>query len=111
MDLAEASGEQVLRIALFYEPERGDAVMKEIELPTGATVAQALQVSGLLDAYPELATPDIRPGIDGRRVTAQQAVSDGDRIDLCRPLQIDPMSARRLRAAAARKNAGSKPGG
>ena len=40
-------------------------------------------------------------GIDRRHArTANQRLGEGDRLDLCRPLQVDPMTARRLRAAA-----------
>ena len=39
---------------------------------------------------------------DGQRVTLQRVLQDGDRIDLCSPLLVDPMTARRLRAAASK---------
>ncbi|CUA97474.1 RnfH family protein [Thiomonas bhubaneswarensis] len=109
MGHAEASGE--LRIAVFYAPETGEADLRQITLPAGATVAQAIEVSGMLAAHPELSRPEFAAGIDGRRVGPQQVLRDGDRIDLCGPLQVDPMTARRLRAAAARHKARSKPGG
>ncbi len=103
-----------LHVALFYAPESGAADLRQLVLPAGATVGQALQVSGLQAAHPELATLDVRLGIAGLRVGPEQLLRDGDRIDLCRPLQVDPMTARRLRAEAAKtpakRAARSKPG-
>jgi putative ubiquitin-RnfH superfamily antitoxin RatB of RatAB toxin-antitoxin module len=92
----------VVNIAVFYAPERGEPDLRRLSLPAGATVGQALQASGMLSAHPELTSTDIRYGIDGQRVMLQRVLQDGDRLDLCRPLQVDPMTARRLRAAASK---------
>jgi putative ubiquitin-RnfH superfamily antitoxin RatB of RatAB toxin-antitoxin module len=92
----------VVNIAVFYAPERGEPDLRRLALPAGATVSQALQASGMLSAHPELTWIDILYGIDGQRVTLQRVLQDGDRIDLCRPLLVDPMTARRLRAAASK---------
>ncbi|MDY0329945.1 MAG: RnfH family protein [Thiomonas sp.] len=107
--MGRAEAAKAVRVAVFYAAETGAADLREVALPAGATVAQALQLSGMLAAHPELATLDIGYGIDGRRVALQRVLQDGDRIDLCRALQVDPMTARRLRAAAAKKAAISKP--
>ena len=95
-----------ITISVFYAPEFGEPDLRTVHLPDGATAEQAVQASGILAAHPELAVLDILWGVDGRRVRPQHALHDGDRIDLCRPLQVDPMTARRLRAAAAKA---SKP--
>lgn len=68
----------------------------ELELPTGARVADAVDACGLpLDAVDGYA-------VFGERVTAGTALREGDRVELLRPLQVDPKDARRLRAARAR---------
>ncbi|MGA8009476.1 MAG: RnfH family protein [Thiomonas sp.] len=104
-----ASG-QALTITVFYAPGTGEPDLREVRLPAGATVEQALHASGIQAAHAELATLDVRCGVDGQRVMPHQTLQDGDRIDLCRPLHVDPMTARRLRAVAAKKAADSKPG-
>ncbi|MGC8807614.1 MAG: RnfH family protein [Thiomonas sp.] len=96
-----------ISVAVFYAPETGEPDLRTLRLPAGATAEQAVQASGLHAAHPELAVLDVRWGVDGRRVLPHQVLRDGDRIDLCRPLQVDPMTARRLRAAASK--ASSKP--
>lgn len=96
-----------ITVAVFYAPQTGAPDLRTVRLPAGATAQQAVDASGMLEAHPELAVLDVRWGVDGRRVLPVQVLCDGDRIDLCRPLQVDPMTARRLRAAAS--NASSKP--
>ncbi len=65
-----------------------------LELPVGATVADALQASGCFSADPP-GTPDC--GIWGRNVSAQQVLQDLDRVEVYRPLVVDPKVARRAR--------------
>jgi len=57
-------------------------------------VADALCAAGLDPGAGALA-------VWGRRATLQQALREGDRIELLRPLQVDPKEARRLRAKKA----------
>lgn len=96
-----------ISVAVFYAPQTGTPDLRTVRLPAGATAQQAVEASGMLEAHPEIAVLDVRWGVDGRRVLPQNPVCDGDRIDLCPPLLVDPMTARRLRAAASK--ASSKP--
>ena len=76
-------------------------------LPAGATAAQAVARSGLVEAHAiDLAA--VRFGIRGRLARADTRLQDGDRVDICRPLLADPGDARRARA---RLRAGRQPGG
>lgn len=73
-------------------PRRFEAVT--LDLPEGATVADALARSGLM-------LPDkiVAYAIHGLRCDTAQLLRDGDRIELLRPLVADPKDARRRRAA------------
>jgi uncharacterized protein len=67
-----------------------------VELPEGATVADAIAASGFgVDGVVALA-------VFGVRVDGNAMLHDGDRVELLRPLLIDPKDARRQRAAARR---------
>jgi len=110
MGHADGASGQAVSIAVFYAPEAGAPDLRVVDLPAGATAEQAVQASGMRAAHPELATLAVRWGVDGQRVLPHHILRDGDRIDLCRALQVDPMTARRLRAAAAKKSRASKPG-
>jgi putative ubiquitin-RnfH superfamily antitoxin RatB of RatAB toxin-antitoxin module len=71
----------------------------EIELPAGATIADAVAQSGLVLQYgADLATLGF--AIFGRRAAASALLADGDRVELTRPLEADPRVVRAARASA-----------
>jgi putative ubiquitin-RnfH superfamily antitoxin RatB of RatAB toxin-antitoxin module len=72
--------------------------LREVELPAGASVEHALRESGVRDASPGARAAE-KAGIFGRVVALTEILRDGDRVELYRPLKIDPKEARRLRAA------------
>ena len=71
----------------------------EVELPAGATIADAVDRSGLVAQY-ELDTSRLGFAVFGRRASAHAPLADGDRVDLTRPLEADPKAARIARARA-----------
>lgn len=77
-------------------PER--QVLYRVSLPVGSTALQAVQQSGILQELPEVAFDPSRLGIFSRRVEADELLKDGDRVEIYRPLTIDPKDARRRRA-------------
>jgi putative ubiquitin-RnfH superfamily antitoxin RatB of RatAB toxin-antitoxin module len=72
-------------------PRRFDAVT--LELPEAATVADALARAGL-----EADAETVAYAVFGVRATRETVLRDGDRLELLRPLQVDPKDARRRRA-------------
>ena len=68
----------------------------EVELADGSCVADAIEASGVLERFPELR--GAATGIWSRRCAADAVLRDGDRVELYRPLVIDPKQARRARA-------------
>jgi putative ubiquitin-RnfH superfamily antitoxin RatB of RatAB toxin-antitoxin module len=73
-------------------------ILRRVELAAGGTVMQAIDASGIVDVLPGGAVYPYRLGIFARKVAPDQLVCDGDRIEIYRPLQLDPMEARRRRA-------------
>ncbi|MGO4220410.1 RnfH family protein [Lysobacter sp. TAF61] len=67
-----------------------------LELPAGASVADALAAAGL--AGDEETTGY---AVFGVRASADTRLQDGDRLELLRPLQVDPKESRRRRARQA----------
>ncbi|HXW65279.1 MAG TPA: RnfH family protein [Burkholderiaceae bacterium] len=87
-----------IRVTVVYaQPQR--QWLQPVELPSGATVQLAIERSGLLQAIPELRLEAIEVGIFHRRCGLDAPLRDGDRVELYRPLRLDPKEARRLRAA------------
>jgi putative ubiquitin-RnfH superfamily antitoxin RatB of RatAB toxin-antitoxin module len=74
----------------------------EVALSQGATVADAVAQSRILETYALDAT-QLRFAVFGRRAAAEAPLRDGDRVEITRPLQADPKEARRSRARVASK--------
>lgn len=91
-----------LRVEVVYAG-RDSQVIVALELEPGATARDALLASGLARRFAGIdeAHPDL--GIFGARVPPSRTLADGDRVEIYRPLQMDPRSARRLRAARPRR--------
>lgn len=87
--MAEITVEVVLAL-----PER--TVLRRLVLSEGTTVAQAIAAAGLgADAG---VTDPRRVGVFGQRVDPEQPLREGDRVEIYRPLALDPKEARRRRA-------------
>ena len=71
---------------------------KVLRLPPGASVRQAIDASGLLEALDGMVVDDEHVGIFSRPVTLATTLRDGDRVEIYRPLTRDPKDTRRLRA-------------
>ncbi|WP_211924160.1 RnfH family protein [Coxiella endosymbiont of Amblyomma nuttalli] len=79
------------------------ATLKEqIEIPLvveeNCTVALAIKRSGILQQFSEINLGTVPVGIYSKRTTLEANLRDGDRIEIYRPLYIDPKEARLLRA-------------
>jgi putative ubiquitin-RnfH superfamily antitoxin RatB of RatAB toxin-antitoxin module len=82
----------VLKVKVVYAlPRREECV--EVTVPSGATVRDVLEKSGLIGLVSQ------KLGIFGRVVPEDTPVADGDRVEIYRPLAADPKEARRARAA------------
>ena len=94
MDAAESTG--LLRVSAVYcsAPQVCDLV--ELQLPAGATLADAVRASGLCERH-ALDMAALRAGIWGKLREPAHVLRDGDRIELYRPLRVDPKEARRQR--------------
>ena len=108
-----------MRVVVCWSPAAREVLERIVELPEGATVRDALHACGLGDAAVRTDDGEKQLGIWGRRCGPDQAVREGDRIELYRPLLVDPKVARRERFAKqgaraaglfARKRPGAKPG-
>ena len=81
--------------------------MQQLEIPLqvepNCNVALAIRRSGILEKCPEIPFPEIAVGIFGKRVKLDAILHEGDRIEIYRPLLIDPKRARILRAKQAQR--------
>ena len=96
------SAEQTWRVEVAYAtPARQEVT--EVSVRPGATVEQVIRASGMLARFPEIDLTRQRVGIFGETARLQDAVRDGDRVEIYRPLVADPKEVRRKRAARREK--------
>ena len=107
-----------IRVTVLYSPHPRTVYEWVVDLPAGATVSQALEASGLRAAFPDADLGGAVTGVWGRRARAEQRLREQDRVEIYRPLKVDPKLARRerfrrqgARAAGlfARRGSGTKP--
>jgi putative ubiquitin-RnfH superfamily antitoxin RatB of RatAB toxin-antitoxin module len=92
-----------IAVSVVYALPAG-ATEIELELPAGSSVADALALSGIATRHPDINLAAVTVGIYGARVGLDAKLSDGDRVEIYRPLQADPKDLRRRRAV--RRGAG-----
>lgn len=80
---------------VFALPQRQELI--EVAVEEGATVADVIRISRLSEAFPHEDLTALQAGIWGKPVARDQRVREGDRVELYRPLEIDPKEARRLK--------------
>ncbi len=85
-----------LDVEVIYCPAPGAVDAMRLRLPPGATVADALQASGLPGRH-GLALEGLSVGVWARWRPLSTPLRDGDRIEVYRPLAVDPKEARRRR--------------
>ena len=87
-----------LRVEVVYAtPEQ--QTLRRIVLPGGATVADALSAVAAEPPFNKLALADCAVGVFGQVCAGTRVLSDGDRVEIYRALNVDAKTARRKRAA------------
>ena len=86
-----------MKVILVYASAPRQVHELAIEVPEDCTVKQAIDASGWWTRFPDLAVSSVRWGIWGRAVELSTGLRNGDRIEACRPLRVDPKVARRER--------------
>lgn len=83
-------------VDVVHIPADNHPLQAQVVFVSGMTVAQVLEQSGLLSKHPELCHMPV--GIFSRMVSLDTPVKSGDRVEIYRPLTLDPMETRRRRA-------------
>lgn len=73
-------------------------VILSVECVVGTKVKQAIELSGVLARFPEIDLALAKVGIFSKKATLETVLRPGDRVEIYRPLLIDPKQARLLRA-------------
>ncbi|AYD64366.1 RnfH family protein [Achromobacter sp. LC458] len=110
----EPSEAALLNVSVCYALP-GHVWLRELRLPDGATVADALAASGFAQAFPVVQPWERGVGVFGRAAEPQSRLAEGDRVEIYRGLSFDPKESRRRRAEHRRtktaKNGRVRPAG
>jgi uncharacterized protein len=87
---------EALAIEVVYARAERQRV-RALSVAAGTTVREAIERSGLLEEFPEIDLAQNRIGTFGRPRALDEAVQGGDRIEIYRPLPVDPKELRRRR--------------
>ncbi|WP_413727846.1 RnfH family protein [Sodalis sp. RH19] len=91
-----------IRVEVVYAlPER--QYLRQLVLAAGSTLEQAIQASGLLAIRHDIDLDKNKVGIFSRPAKLSDLLTDGDRVEIYRPLLIDPKELRRQRAERTKK--------
>ncbi len=92
---------QSINVEVAYAlPEK--QVIRKVNVNSGTTIGAAIVQSGIMMDFPDLdiELENARVGVFGKVATMTTVLTDGDRIEIYRPLIADPKEVRRKRAAA-----------
>jgi len=98
--MASAEVAADLRIEVAYSPQAGQVNRVALSLPPGSTVGDAVS-----RAFPALTLEGLVPGVWGKPRALSDTLRDQDRVEIYRPLLVDPKEARRQRYKSHRAKA------
>lgn len=84
----------------YATPERQE--IKALTVPAGTSIQAAIQQSGILASFPEIDLTKQSVGVFSKKRELTDIVHEGERIEIYRPLTIDPKEARRAKAKKAK---------
>ncbi|MBY4594311.1 RnfH family protein [Ottowia caeni] len=86
-----------IAVTVAYSHAPRQVCVVQLAMPTGSTVGQAVEGSGLLARFPDLQIEHGSVGIWGRKTALDHPLRDQDRVEIWRALKVDPKVARRER--------------
>ncbi len=95
--------QEMMDVEVAYA-ERDKQAIVSVSVPVGSSALEAVRLSDIREEFPHIPTDDeLELGIFSKKCTAEQVLQPGDRVEIYRPLVIDPKEARRLKAEVAEK--------
>ncbi len=86
-----------IRVEVAYAGPEGQWVIP-VELPVGARLADAIEASGIRRHIPTVVINDDNVGVFSRPRRLDDVLTEGNRVEIYRPLLADPKQQRRARA-------------
>ena len=109
----------MVKVTVAYSPASGQVREWVLNMPNDSRAEQAVAQCGVLAEFVDLALDTLRVGVWGKRCSLSHKLKPNDRVEIYRPLRVDPKVARRERFTSqgakraglfANKRAGAKAG-
>ena len=71
-----------------------------LEVPDGSDVKKTIELSGILEQFPEIDLSQQKVGLFGKITKLDTQVNEGDRIEIYRKITADPKQVKRRRVGA-----------
>jgi len=91
--------DETVEVEVAYAVPERQLILK-VEVPAGTTAIEAARLSGIEEQFPEIDLGKHRLGVFGKLCKPDRLLNAGDRVEIYRPLLVDPRAARRELAAA-----------
>lgn len=95
--MSEQETNGMIQVEVIYALPHEQKLLK-VEVPQGTTLEGAIEISGILNKYPDIDLSSNKVGIFSKLSKLDVVVRDKDRIEIFRPLIADPKEVRRKRA-------------
>lgn len=86
-----------IAVVVCWSASARSTVELALRLPAGSRLMDALRESRVLAEVADAEVDTLATGVWGRKVPAHHVLRDGDRVEVYRPLKVDPKMARRER--------------
>jgi putative ubiquitin-RnfH superfamily antitoxin RatB of RatAB toxin-antitoxin module len=86
-----------MKVMVVYSPAPREVREWALDVPAHATLQEALQASGIKSEFPDIDWQRTSIGVWGRKASLDHPLRESDRIEIYRPLVVDPKVARRER--------------
>tara|TARA_B100000686_G_scaffold183895_1_gene190770 strand:+ start:3185 stop:3487 length:303 start_codon:yes stop_codon:yes gene_type:complete len=98
---------ELIEIEIVYALPKNQ-VLECLKIPNGTTVAQAIKFSSIYNKFSETQRKNMSLGIFGKLVRSETILHNYDRIEIYRPIAIDPKEKRRKRVRKSSVNDNKK---
>ena len=86
-----------ISVRVLWSPSARQLVEVPLQIPVGSTVLDALRASKVLAGLQDAEVDALLTGVWNHKRALSHGLRDGDRVELYRPLKVDPKIARRER--------------
>ncbi len=99
--------DEQIKVEVAYAQPDGQVIIP-VDIENGANLDDAINLSGILDQFPDIDLTKNKVGIFGKLAKLDRELRSGDRVEIYRALIADPKEVRRRRAAEAKAKAAKK---